>query len=258
MIPFTDLIRPHTGDILQARPVHGGHSWNTTAVISSKQGEFFVKGVPNRPGGRLDSAQREATINPFVRDVTPTMRWQAEDEHWFVMGFDAVEGMPADFLPGSPDLGRVVEALNRVSEIPLPAVARDWEETRWDRFATDEEKALLRGDSLTYTDVHGHNFLLTEDGTWLLDWAWPTHGAPVIMPSDLAVQLVAAHHSPESAEGWVGQLEAWKASSPESARAFARADVRMHEWLVQTRPEEEWLKAMLVAAEAWAEHLEAQ
>ncbi|MEU3018919.1 protein kinase [Nocardiopsis sp. NPDC007018] len=229
MIPFTDLIRPHTGEVIRVRPAGEGHGWSTPALVSSERGEFFVKGVPNRPGGRLDSAQREATINPFVRNVTPTMRWQAEDEHWFVMGFDAIEGRPADFLPGSSDLGRVVEVLNRVSEIPLPAVARGWEETRWDRFATDDEKALLRGDSLTYTDVHELNFLLTEGGTWLLDWGWPTHGAPVIMPSDLAVQLVAARHSPESAEGWVGQLEAWKASSPESVIAFARANVGLYE-----------------------------
>ena len=58
--------------------------------------------------------------------------------------------------------------------------------------------------------------------------------------------------------GRVGQLEAWKVSSPASARAFARADVRLYQWLVEMRPEEEWSKAVLVAAEPWAEHLGAQ
>ena len=135
-----------------------------------------------------------------------------------------------------------------------PPVALGWAESRWDRFATDEDREHLAGDSLTYSDIHGDNVLLSGDRTWLVDWAWPTRGAAVITPSCLAVQLIAAKHSPESAEGWVSQLEGWKEATPESIAAFARADVGLYRWQVEARPEQEWLKAMLAATEAWAEH----
>ncbi|MFE1100289.1 protein kinase [Nocardiopsis alba] len=254
-IPFNELIHPYTGDVLELRPVEKGHGWSTTAIVVGEKGEFFVKGVPNRPGGRLDSARREAAINPTVQGISPTMRWQAEDEKWFVMGFDLVQGRAADFGPDSSDRERVVEVLNRVSALPVPDIARGWQETRWDRFATDEERELLAGDTVTYTDIHENNVLIERERTWLLDWAWPTLGASVITPSCLAVQLIASGHTPDSALGWVSGLEGWKTSSEESAVVFARVDVRMHRWSVEARPEEEWLKAMLVAAEAWVERL---
>lgn len=255
VIPFTDLIHPHTGDIHEDQPVSSGYSWSTTFLLNSEKGKFFVKGVPNRPGGRLDSARREADINPFIRGICPTMRWQAEDKKWFVMGFDVIEGRPANFLPGSADLHRVAAALNRVSALPSPQVALEWEETRWDRFVTEEDRKHLAGNSLTYTDIHGNNVLLSEDQTWLIDWAWPTRGASVITPSCWAVQLISAGHSPESALSWVSRLDAWKESTPESIAAFTQADVLQYEWQVEARPGQDWLKAMLDAAKAWHQHL---
>ena len=95
---------------------------------------------------------------------------------------------------------------------------------------------------MTYSDIHGDNVLLSGDRTWLIDWAWPTRGAAVITPSCLAVQLIAAKHSPESAEGWVSQLEGWKEATPESIAAFARADVGLYRWQVEARPDQEWVK----------------
>ncbi|QUX27004.1 hypothetical protein KGD83_16770 [Nocardiopsis akebiae] len=37
-------------------------------------------------------------------------------------------------------------------------------------FDTDAEKELLRGDALTHTDIHGHNFLIGAEGAWLVNW----------------------------------------------------------------------------------------
>ena len=249
-----DLIRPHTGEVENVTAARG-YGASTTGLAVTARGRFFIKATPQ--GDRdLESARREAAINPFVAPIAPAVRWQAEDEAWFAVGFDAVEGRTADFLPGSADMPTVIDTLNRVSALPLPEIARDWVETRWDRFATQAEKDLLRGDALTHTDIHGRNFLLGSEGqAWLVDWEWPTRAASAVMPTCLAVQLVSSGHSPESAEAWVSKTDAWDASSPESLVAVGRANARMNRWFAGLRPEEKWLDALAVAAEEWSEHL---
>jgi len=248
-----DLIRPHAGKVENVKAAHG-YGASTTALVETAKGRFFVKATPQ--GSRdLESARREAAINPFVRSVAPAVQWQTENDDWFVVGFEAVEGRAADFLPGSEDLPVVVDTLNRVSALPLPEVARDWVEIRWDRFAAEREKEHLRGDALSHTDIHGRNFLLGGGQAWLVDWEWPTRATPAAMPTCLAVQLVSSGHSPESAEAWVSKTVAWEASSPESLSAVARANARMNRWFAGLRPDEKWLGALAVAAEAWAEHL---
>ncbi|MEV6819425.1 protein kinase [Nocardiopsis dassonvillei] len=251
---ITQLIQPHTGDVRHVKPVTGGFGVSTTAVVAGAAGEFFVKATPNRPGGNLDAARREAAINASVLALSPALRWQVEDEKWFVLGFEAVQGRTADTLPGSADLLAIIDAVNTLAALPLPEVARDWEEVRWDRFATEEERRLLRGDALTHTDLHGRNVLIGAERVWIVDWEWPTRGAHAITPSCLAVQLVASGHSTTDAEAWVSGCEAWKRASPESLDGFALANARMHHWFAEMRPEEAWLADMAVAAQAWADH----
>ncbi|WP_159945461.1 MULTISPECIES: protein kinase [unclassified Nocardiopsis] len=251
---ITQLIQPHTGDIHQTVPVTEGYGASTTAVITGTRGEFFVKATPNRAGGHLDAARREAAVNPAVRTLSPALQWQVENEEWFVLGFEVVQGRTADITPGSADLPRIIDAVDQLAAVPLPEVAEGWEDVRWDRFATKEEQQLLRGDALTHTDLHEHNVLLGEERTWIVDWEWPTRGAEALTPSCLAVQLVAAGHSPAAAEGWVAGCQAWKRATPESLDAFARANARLHHYFAELRSEEKWLADMAVAAQAWAEH----
>lgn len=248
---ITDLIRPHIGRIERVEPAPGFGA-SSTGLVDAEGGRFFVKATPQ--GSRdLEAARREAAVNPFVRSVSPAVRWKAENEDWFVLGIDAVEGRSADFSPGSSDLPTVIDTLNRVSVLPLPDVARGWTETRWDRFVTDAEKELLRGDALTHTDIHGRNFLIGEEEAWLVDWEWPTRATPAAMPTCLAVQLVSSGHSPESAESWVSKTIAWERSSAESLRTLARANARLNRWFAELRADEKWLGAMAEAAEAWAD-----
>ncbi|MFH0243494.1 hypothetical protein ACGRHY_13920 [Streptomyces sp. HK10] len=143
-------------------------------------------------------------INPAVRSVSPALRWHAENDAWVVLGFDTVEGRAADFSPGSPALLAVVGLVNRIGELDLPEVAREWPETRWERFTKDESQAaLLQGDDLPYTDINPNNMMIGKHTAWAVDWSWPTHGAGFIDPACLVVQLIAAGHSPESAESRV-------------------------------------------------------
>ncbi|GLZ08734.1 hypothetical protein Acsp03_62000 [Actinomadura sp. NBRC 104412] len=252
---FEALIRPHVGDPLRLHPVGRGHTSDVAAMAHGAHGSFFVKAVRNRPGGRRDSLVREGQINPYVRPISPAVRWRAESEDWVVLGFEAIDGRPADFTPGSPDLPRIVGILNRIAAVPLPEIARDWVETRWDRYVTDPSKVeLLRGDALLYTDIQPDNLLIGADGAWAVDWAWPTRGAAFIDPACLVVQLVAAGHTPGSAEAWASRCVAWASADPRAVDAFAAAMFALYGDLAARNPDAGWLKAMAAAAEGWVVH----
>ncbi|MFW5420975.1 protein kinase [Nocardiopsis sp. CNT-189] len=252
-IPFPRLIAPFTGAIQCTRPAGGGAGGAVTALVEAEKGAFFVKGVPNRPGGLLDSVAREGLINPSLGGLAPALLWRAENEHWVVLGFEAVQGRRADFCPGSPDLAGVAEAVERIGAVEPPAVARGWGETRWDRFT--DEAALLGGDRLVYTDVQPDNLLITTGGrVRVVDWEWPTVGAGFITPACLAVQLIAAGHTPASAEDAVAGCRTWRKAQAEAVDAFAAANDRLHRWMAEARPEERWLKAMAEAAHRWAHY----
>ncbi|MFE9066042.1 hypothetical protein [Streptomyces violaceusniger] len=145
-------------------PASRGFSSDLTALIRCGKGPFFVKAMRNRPGGRRDSLVREALVNPAVKPVAPASLWQAENEGWIALGFEVVEGRSADFGPGSPDLPAVVDTLNRISALASPEVARDWPETRWDRFVRDKAEAdLFRGEGLLHTDINPSNLIVGQD-----------------------------------------------------------------------------------------------
>jgi hypothetical protein len=252
---FKALIHPHTGDITDVRPTSRGFSSDITALIECEKGSFFVKAVRNRPGGRRDSLIREGLINSFVRPISPAVRWQAEDDEWIALGFEVIEGRSSDFTPGSPDLPAIVDILNRIGNLDLPEVARDWPETRWNRFATDKADAeLFQGDTLLYTDINPSNLMIGNELTWAVDWAWPTRGAAFIDPACLVVQLVAAGHSPESAETWAAECAAWTHADAKAVDAFAAATLRMYRRSADRHPDTPWLKAMATAAQEWADH----
>lgn len=145
------LIRPHTGELAGMQRTARGFSSDLTAMADCEKGPFFVKAVRNRPGGRRDSITREKLINPYVSPPSPALRWHAEDEHWIVLGFEAVDGRSSDLTPGSSDLPSVVELVDRIGRLDRPEVARDWPETRWNRFALDQSEAeLFQGDALLH------------------------------------------------------------------------------------------------------------
>ncbi|WP_212909639.1 hypothetical protein [Streptomyces sp. TS71-3] len=249
------MIHPYTGDTTDIRPTERGNMSDLTALVECEKGPFFVKAMRNRPGGRRDSIVREKRINPFVQPVSPALRWHAEDEEWIALGFDLVDARPSNFKPGSPDLPSVVELLNRVGELDLPDVARDWPETRWDRFASNESEAeLFQGDALLHADINPSNLLVGDQEVWAVDWAWPTRGAAFIDPAQLIVQLIAAGHCAEAAESWAAECKVWADADPKAIDAFATATVRMWRAMADRRPSEPWLAAVAAAAQVWADH----
>jgi hypothetical protein len=252
---FWSLVRLHTGAVTAMRPAARGYSSDVTAVVDCEAGSYFVKAVRNVAGGRLESIIRERQINSYVDMVSPPLRWCVDQGDWYVLGFDVVDGRWPDFEPGSPDLTTVVQVLNRVAALPCPRLAREWPETRWNRFARSEEEAkLFEGEALLHTDINPDNILIGNGSTWIVDWSWPTCGAAFIDPACLVVQLVAAGHSAKDAEAWAGRCEGWVGADPRGVDAFAAASLRMYRSFATRSPEATWLGAMLDAAQAWADH----
>ncbi|MFF8728122.1 protein kinase [Streptomyces sp. NPDC015171] len=249
------LIREHTGPVAEIRRTAHGNSSDLTAIVECEKGPFFIKAVRDRPGGPRDSLIREREVDAALVHIAPPLLWDVEEDGWLVLGYEVVDGRSADFAPGSPDLPLVVDTVAQIGRVPLPAFARDWKEARWDRFAASSEEAeLFRGDSLLHTDINPDNFLVGGHRAWAVDWAWPTVGAGFIDSALLVVQLIAAGHTPASAEKWATQLPAWHKAAPGAINAFAAANLRMYRAAAARKPDEDWLKAMVEACRAWADH----
>lgn len=249
---FAALINPYTGDVLGTQRAWPGAFSDFTGIVECEEGPFFLKAMRNQPGGRRDSIVREKIINPFIRSVAPELLWAAEDQEWIVLGFEVVEGRQVRLGPDSPDLPTIVNLLNRMGD--LPELAHDWQDTRFDRYAASPEEAeLFRGDALLHADITNTN-ILVADCAWAVDWGWPVRGAMWIDPAMLVVQLIAAGHSPASAESWVAQCATWAKADPRAVDAFAAACTRMWWQLALRRPDRLARKALAVAAEAWANH----
>lgn len=248
------LIEPHTGTILEATRSARGFSSDYTGTIHGSTGRVFVKAVRD-PGPCTTSLEREAAINPAVRHIAPALLWQARGQGWLALGFRHLPGARhASFKPGSPDLPAVAAAIDRISRTPLPDAARDWRETRYDRYADDDASAYFSGPALLHGDINPDNMLISPGGdVTIVDWAWPTHGAAFIDPACLTVQLVAAGHPPAEAETWAGQCAAWREADPAAIDAFATVAVRMYQKFEEIDPEP-WRKAMTTAVTDWARH----
>jgi hypothetical protein len=246
------LIEQHTGPILEAARTPRGHTSDYTGTIRAASGSVFVK-AGRDPGRLVSSLEREAAINPAIAHITPALHWQERGHGWHALGFHHATGRHASFEPGSPDLPAVTRAIERITATPLPAAARDWRENRYDRYANGTA-ALLAGRTLLHGDINPDNLLLTPDAdVTIVDWSWPTHGAAFIDPACLAVQLIAAGHTPAQAESWAARCTGWREADPAAVDAFAAATVRMYQRFEQLDPEP-WRKAMTAAATSWAEH----
>jgi Ser/Thr protein kinase RdoA (MazF antagonist) len=136
---------------------------------------------------------------------------------------------------------------------PCRPVAQHWRESRYDRYASGPA-GFFAGDTLLHGDINPDNLLVGPDGdVTIVDWSWPTRGAAFIDPACLAVQLIAAGHTPAQAERWAARSTAWREADPVAVDAFAAATVRMYQRFEQLDPEP-WRKAMTAAAVGWAEH----
>lgn len=251
--PTREAIEAHTGPVRGAATALAGQNSAIAALLDTDAGRVFVKGL--RTEHPMAVAQRrEMAVNPYVSPLSPQLLWHTEADGWTLLGYQAAAGQHADYTPGSPDLPKVVDVMRRLASVWCPALPQlKRAEKRWAAYMNPADLSLLHGDTLLHTDYAPDNVLIDGDQVRLIDWAWPTLGAPFIDPCCLIVRLIFAGHTPAQAEASVAAAEAWRHAPARSIDAFAAALSKMWDEIASTAPSA-WKRQMAAAAYAWREH----
>lgn len=248
------VIQARTGTITAARTMTSGQNSPLAAVLDTPTGRFFVKGLPS--GHRKVITQdREAAVAPLVTAISPALLWHLDEAGWNVLGYQYAPGRHADYRPGSPDLDQIAWLMNTLSLIQVPADPGPLKraEDRWKSYVDDPGDALIfAGHTLTHTDWAPDNVLIAPDHPWLIDWAWPTLGAPWTDPACWVLRLMAAGgHTPAQAEHQAARVPAFTTADPTHINMFAQASVRLWEDIADGSGSD-WTAEMARAARSWA------
>lgn len=246
-------VEDSTGPVLCARDSLAGQSSAIAVVLSTASGVVFVKGLQKNDPAAV-AQDREAAVNPYVRAISAPLVWQIDVDGWILLGFDYIEGRHADYRPGSADVARVVATMQHLGSLPAPNLPQlKRAEQRWSTYL-GADAALLRGETLLHTDYNPYNVLVDGDTARLVDWAWPTLGAPFIDFCCLIVHLMMAGHTASEAEGQVRGLPAWQRAPRDGVNTFAAALARMWTEIADADPGTAWKQTAAGAALAWAEY----
>ncbi|WP_416966135.1 hypothetical protein, partial [Streptomyces sp. Agncl-13] len=248
-----EAVEARTGPIYATATADKGLNSEVAATLDTRAGRVFVKGM-NTDHPRAWTQNREATINSSVAPLAPRLLWRINDGTWDLLGFEHVEGRPADYRPQSDDLPLVAEAIITLSGVRAPI---DLElkhiEQRLAEYIDDPDDAdLLRGETLLHTDWHPDNVLISNNAARVVDWAWPTRGAVWIDAACWVVWLTSAGHSPADAEQWAAKTPAWSTAPRRALDVFATAQERLWAGIAADAPEVVWIQDVAAAAARWA------
>ncbi|MGH3876676.1 MAG: hypothetical protein ACRDSK_06515 [Actinophytocola sp.] len=241
-----------TGEVHHVTTISSGLNAAFTARLSTHTGLVFAKGVP---ATRATAQRREAAINPQVQPIAPRLLWEIDTEGWHVLGFEHLDGRPADLRPTSTDLPAAAGVLGQLTELDAPDAGCKRIENRW---ADAAERAganvrLLAGDHLLHTDLNPHNILITTTGPRIVDWSWPTLGAAWIDTACAALWLIAEGHSPGAAESWASGLPPWDTASTEELDAFTAINAAL--WgQIASADQRSWKQRIHEAAVVWCKY----
>ncbi|MPZ85467.1 MAG: aminoglycoside phosphotransferase [Actinophytocola sp.] len=245
-------VQEHTGDVHQVSTISRGLNAAFTARLRTDSGMVFTKGVPT---DRAAAQRREADINQHVQPIAPRLLWQIDTGGWHVLGFEHLNGRPADLGPESTDLLAVACVLGELAELESPNVACRRVEDRWADAAQNAgaDAGLLAGDQLLHTDLNPHNILITDAGVRIVDWSWPTLGAAWIDTACAALWLIAEGHTPADAEAWASGIPIWTNGTADALDAFAAINAGLWGQIAEAEPRP-WKLRLHGAATALLEH----
>lgn len=245
-------LEAEVGEIRRVEPVGSGLNSAFAAALHTADGALFVKGMPeDHPGVR--GQHREAAVAPHICGIAPRLRWHLNTAGWDLLGFDHLPGHTADLSPASPDLADLARTLTRLSELEPPPLPLPRIEQRWSGLADDADLALLAGEHLLHTDLNPNNILISDSRAWLVDWAWPTLGAPWIDPACAALWLITEGHTPTTAETWAQTLPAWNRLPQNALDTFIAVNARLWTTIATDDPQP-WKLALRNAAHLWLTH----
>lgn len=245
-------IEQHVGKVHHAETISSGLNAAFTARLDTDAGPVFVKGVHS---ARAAAQRREAVINPHARPIAPRLHWHVDTAGWHVLGFEHLDGHPADLSPSSPHLPAVGRMLARLAELTPPPTGCRRIEDRWadvaERSGTDP--TLLAGDHLLHTDLNPHNILIIDHGARLVDWSWPTLGAPWIDTACATLWLIAEAHTPADAENWAAGNPTWANATSPALDAFAAMNAALWARIAAVDPRP-WKLRLRAAAASWTQY----
>lgn len=252
--PLIRAIEARTGPITAARTADAGQNSPLAVIIDTRDGSFFAKGMSSGHR-RVITQAREAAVAPLVTDISPSLLWHFDEAGWNVLGYEYVPGRHADYAPGSPDLDRLVQLMDALSEIKMPDNPWPFKraEDRWKPYLDDPQSAsVFAGPVLTHTDWTPDNVLISPHRAWLIDWAWPTLGAAWTDPACWILRLMASGgHTAPDAERHAARLRAFQAADPAHIDLFAAANVRLWTEIAQSSTTT-WTAKMAQAARSWS------
>ncbi|MFF8962051.1 aminoglycoside phosphotransferase [Streptomyces globisporus] len=251
-------IEQHTGPLLTVKETTEGFNSEIAARVTSGTGTWHIKGLrADHP--RAWTQHREAAVAPFLTGLAPTLDWHVETAGWDLLGFEALNGHHADYAPGSPDLPEVAALLRHIGETPCPGIELREAEQRLERYAArPDDLRHFAGPHLLHTDLNQTNVLVDDHAPQgnrarLVDWGWATRGAAWLDAGYWIIWLIAAGHTPASAERWATDIPSWHTAPTEAITAFAAANANVWDEISAADPAP-WTMRLAAASEAWHTH----
>ncbi|MFF4292060.1 aminoglycoside phosphotransferase [Streptomyces vinaceus] len=244
-----------TGAIHHVMNASGGMNSGVAAVLETDTGRVFVKGIPvSHP--QVGAQRREAAVAPHLPASCPRLYWHLELDGWSLLGYEVVDGRHAYYAPGSADLPLVEVALSELQAVVAPADVEIKDAVdRWADYAPPGTLHLFAGTTLLHTDFAPDNVLIVGDAARLVDWAWPTRGAAWIDPGALALRLMEAGHSVDSALAFAARFPSWREASGEALSALGLATAAL--WReIADEDGTDWKRSMAGLAQAFCEGLQ--
>lgn len=247
-----DAVEDAIGPVVSTAPSSGGMNSAVAAKARPPSGTYFVKALP-ADHRWVWTQQREAAIAPFIRSVAPELVTHLVVGGWDVLIFEALAGHHADYSPGSLDLPKTLELLDRVSDVAAPRIElRDAGQRLAGYVTRENDLDHFAGDALLHTDWNNTNVIVDEKAR-IVDWGWATRGAPWLDAGYWIIWLIAAGHSPRSAEDWANRTRAWAAATGQAVTAFAAANARLWSDIGIGRTDS-WTLALVAASAQWQRH----
>ncbi|MEV7869852.1 aminoglycoside phosphotransferase [Streptomyces sp. NPDC088124] len=257
--PTLDAVVARTGPVYGVTTADKGLNSEIAAALDTSIGRVFVKGLRcDHP--RVWTQNREAAINPYVAPLAPRLLWMIDDGEWNLLGFEHLDGRPADYSPASPDVPLVAEAITRLASVRAPAdiELKQIEQRFAEYLDTPADAQLLCGEALLHTDWTPDNVLIVGEAARVVDWAWPTRGAAWIDAACWIVWLISTGHTPEGAEQWAAETPAWATAPARALDVFATAQQRLWEGIAADALDVPWKRDLADAAARWSAYRRAR
>ncbi|MEU0557459.1 hypothetical protein [Dactylosporangium sp. NPDC006015] len=244
-------IEATTGPVLSFDSPAEGFNSAVAAKVHTATATYFVKALPSDHRW-VWTQQREADIAPYVRPVGPALIAHLVTSGWDILIFEALPGRHADYRPGSADLSSVADLIQRIGELPTPPIElRDATQRLAAYVTVENDLQHFAGTTLLHTDWNSSNVIVGAD-TRIVDWGWATRGAPWLDAGYWTIWLIAAGHTPASAERHGARIPAWQAATAEGLEAFAAANARL--WSATAGEQADpWTHRIMTAANDWHE-----